>query len=351
MLYRTFPKSTNILAVAYKPAESELYVTFREGARYRYKAVPAGVYSDLVDAPSVGKAFDTLVRRQPYEYARDERRPTTRLYDNLFPSQAVVHANGDNTAARSKYFDWRRDGLPKGNAWFTADFYRAAHRADGAERYIAWLLEPPELHPESYQGLVDNASGFDAILTTSQEHVTKYGWTWYAFGGTRIAPADRMIGPKSRGVSIVASPKRGLEGHRLRHELIEALGAEYLDAYGPEYRPIERKLDALAPYMFHVAIEAVSRDCFFSEALIDPLLTGVVPIYWGAPSIGTIFDTRGMILCHSLEELCDAVLAVSEDDYEARLPYIQANQKTAREYVCTEDWLYLHYPELFDTLA
>lgn len=47
---------------------------------------------------------------------------------------------------------------------------------------------------------------------------------------------------------------------------------------------------------FHVCIENVRQENYFSEKLLDCFLTRTIPIYWGCPNIDSYFDVRGMIL-------------------------------------------------------
>jgi hypothetical protein len=45
---------------------------------------------------------------------------------------------------------------------------------------------------------------------------------------------------------------------------------------------------------FHIVIENIRRDYYFSEKLVTALAAGCVPIYWGCPSIAHFFDSEGM---------------------------------------------------------
>ena len=106
-------------------------------------------------------------------------------------------------------------------------------------------------------------------------------------------------------LSLIASAKRSLVGHKLRHQVVAWLkqaGIE-VDVMGGGYRPFERKSDGLAPYRYSIVIENSREHGYFTEKLVDALLCRTVPIYWGAPDIETYFDMRGMIVCSTLEEV------------------------------------------------
>lgn len=269
----------------------------------------------------------------------------TRLFDNLFPAQACVHANGDNVGRAPSLVRWQRAGKPGKYSWFTDSSFNNALESDGHK--VAWLLEPREYRSSAYDFVLHNQELFDFILTFDKQMLSdcKHALP-YLFGGTRIAPDSwKLDYRKTDLVSIVASEKRGLPGHKLRHEIIQWTKVH---PYGPLYMPIERKLLALAPYQFHVAIEPVASNWFFSETLLDAMLTGCVPIYWGCPDVHEIFDTRGMIHCASFMELRDAVNSVTPGLYDDMRPYLEANFEHAKQYQLTEDWLYRAYPWLFD---
>lgn len=275
----------------------------------------------------------------------------TRIYDNLMSEATCLHSNGDNRGRLPDIVRWRFDGPPGPNAWFTdGNLFQA--RQINAECKIAWILEPRELRSDPYDFVEKHYEDFDFILTHDKEFLLTPGSLFYWFGGTRIAPDDWGIREKTRDVSIVASPKRSMPGHRLRHEIIEScsLGVikTEMHAYGPEYRPLSRKLHALAPYQFTVAIENSRKDWWFTEALIDPLLTGTVPIYWGCPGIGEFFDGRGIIQVKNLDEALEAIVGASLSEYRAMLPYVKANFKLAQSYHMTENWLQETYPHIFD---
>ena len=58
---------------------------------------------------------------------------------------------------------------------------------------------------------------------------------------------------------------------------------------------------------FSIAIESTSVENYFSEKLIDCLITKTIPIYWGCPNIEEFFDTRGMIIVNSVDDLIKKV--------------------------------------------
>ncbi|EEX09951.1 conserved hypothetical protein [Ruegeria lacuscaerulensis ITI-1157] len=154
------------------------------------------------------------------------------------------------------------------------------------------------------------------------------------YGVTQVPDWRDLDVTKSRSCSLIASAKRDLEGHQLRHAVIDwarDAGAD-VDIMGRGYKPFERKSDGLAPYRYSVIIENVRERNYFSEKLTDAILCATVPIYWGCPNIGDFFDTSGMILCDSQADIQRAIRSASEDDYQSRLPHLRAIQAKAAWY-------------------
>ncbi len=274
----------------------------------------------------------------------------TRLYDRSFPTQTCLNTVGQDP----EHVVWRREG-PADVAWFTDSCLDLAADS-GVARRIAWILEPPDLRPDPYQYIEDHPGVFEAVVSFVSGWKPK-GTRHYLYrpGGTRLPPADRQMLPrKDHLLSIIASAKRGMEGHRLRHDLIRLVGPR-LKSFGPEYRQLPRggsdKVPALRPFMFTVVTENCRRDMIFSEKLIDAFLTCTIPIYWGCPSIGHLFDTGGMIVCNDLGDLHEAVvevLAAGEAEYARRRDAVAHNYHCAQDYLCTEDWMFKTYPWLFE---
>ncbi|MGV6805740.1 MAG: glycosyltransferase family 10 domain-containing protein [Ruegeria sp.] len=154
------------------------------------------------------------------------------------------------------------------------------------------------------------------------------------YGVTMVPDWRDLDVTKTRSCSLIASAKRDLEGHQLRHKVINwarESGAD-IDIMGRGYTPFERKSDGLATYRFSVVIENVRERNYFSEKLTDAILCSTVPIYWGCPNVGDFFDTAGMILCETEIDIQKAVESLSDDEYDARLPHLQAIQPRAEKF-------------------
>jgi acetyltransferase-like isoleucine patch superfamily enzyme len=236
--------------------------------------------------------------------------------------------------SRPSGIDWDRSETPREIEVFV-DRQLPAALASPAMLKIAWLFEPPEYNPEPLRLLSDPAFGdrFDLILTWNEQLLgARPNFAFMPFGDCWIDAADRGIREKSKSVSIIASDKRFMPGHELRHAVVEAYGDRLDGVFGRGYLPVENKIEALGDYRYTVVIENVRRNWWFTEKLIDAFVTGTVPIYWGCPDIGRFFDPEGMIIVESLDDVGHALDIISEDDWTRRLPSIQRNLELAMQY-------------------
>jgi hypothetical protein len=175
-------------------------------------------------------------------------------------------------------------------------------------------------------------NSFDLILASDPEILEKCeNAVLFPFGDCWVPLEDQKIYDKTKLLSIIASAKRNLLGHQLRHTVIEEIG-DKMDIYGKCCNYIENKSDALRDYKFNLCIENLQHTNWFTEKLIDCLRTGTVPIYWGCPNIGDYFNIKGFIIVNSLEEIIDVVDNLTDDDYISRLEYIKENFTLASNY-------------------
>jgi hypothetical protein len=62
--------STVIAAVAYDEATWALSVRFHSGLEYQYLSVPPDVYAGFLSASSVGRYYDSAIKKAGYQYVR-----------------------------------------------------------------------------------------------------------------------------------------------------------------------------------------------------------------------------------------------------------------------------------------
>ena len=189
------------------------------------------------------------------------------------------------------------------------------------QRYVNWAKW---LHWRFYKVLTKSAPLLEKIENGE----------FYYLGSTFINDETQIDLTKSKMASLIASARRDLEGHKLRHQTVDHIRTEGLDIdiMGRGYRPFKEKADGLAPYRYSVVIENVREQSYFTEKLVDACLCKTVPIYWGAPNISDYFDVPGMIICNNAAEINTALKNMSVSDYEARLKWIEKNEQAARHH-------------------
>ncbi|WP_167631285.1 glycosyltransferase family 10 domain-containing protein [Mariprofundus ferrooxydans] len=170
-----------------------------------------------------------------------------------------------------------------------------------------------------------------SLFENSEKYASLYyGTSWLegAWEGQRF--------DKTSLVSFLGSiDHNAAHGYSLRMDVARmCMELSHVDCYGKGINPIDSKLDGLGKYAFSIAMENVREDFYFSEKLIDCLLTDTVPIYWGCPSITELFDERGMILFESLDELADILRGLSMERYLEMLPFVRKN----RDIAIQNDW-------------
>ncbi len=197
------------------------------------------------------------------------------------------------------------------------------------------IMEPAAIHGLHMKLLRLTHRRFHKVLTTDEALLKAIpNGVFFPFGSTWVPDWETLDTTKTHMGSLIASTKRSQEGHVLRHAIADWITAEGIEAdlMGGGYAPFKDKSDGLAPYRYSVVIENVREKNYFTEKLIDAILCKTVPIYWGCPNIGDFLDTSGMVICHSEDDVRRAIEAMSEEDYQTRLPGLLATQPKAADY-------------------
>lgn len=79
------------------------------------------------------------------------------------------------------------------------------------------------------------------------------------------------------------------------------------------------KRDFIRNYRFTIAFENESAEHYTTEKLIDPLLAGSIPIYWGNPKVSDYFNPACFINCHDFPSFDAAIEHVLEVEASPQL--------------------------------
>jgi len=196
---------------------------------------------------------------------------------------------------------------------------------------LLFLVECPEIlnliYFENYSNLI-NETNADIIFTYCKDYVDnkKIFYNNPPFGSW----ATPKLQQKTKLISTICSFKNITTGHELRHKCIKELKKlNYnISLYGSGYNYIQSKNEGLDDYCFSIVIENSKVNGYFTEKILDCFLTGTIPIYWGDPSIGEIFDINGIIILKSLDD----ILNINFELYQKMLPYVIKNYEIANNY-------------------
>jgi len=82
--------------------------------------------------------------------------------------------------------------------------------------------------------------------------------------------------------------------------------------------------------MFHIAVENVRHNNWYTEKIGDAFASKTIPIYWGCPNIGNHFDERGIISFETKEELINIINNLTPEVYYDMKPYIDINYELSK---------------------
>ena len=108
----------------------------------------------------------------------------------------------------------------------------------------------------------------------------------------------------------------------------------YLTDYGNNPL-LSSKNELFDEFQFTLVIENSKETNYFTEKIMDCLLTKTIPIYWGCPNIAEFFDTTGWIILEteSVEELQEKGRTLTSEYYHKYTDIIEKNYEKAKTYM------------------
>ena len=259
-----------------------------------------------------------------------------KILDNTFSHSILGYCSDFQN---SSDFEWDRTPTNTNENLVVTDNFLTSNLPSSKNK-IAWLIEPVCVAPQHYDYVRNNLMKFDYILTHEKTLLDlDYNTKFIPFGCCWIPEQEQKIYNKTKNISIISSNKTFTDGHKLRHEVIQKFG-DKMDVFGRGYDPIEFKINGLKDYCFSVVIENCKRDYWFTEKLIDCFATGTIPIYWGCPSIGDFFNTDGMLIFDSMDELETILDNCNEELYNSKLDEIKDNFEKSKNFLLPDKHVY-----------
>ena len=109
-----------------------------------------------------------------------------------------------------------------------------------------------------------------------------------------------------------------------------------IDFYGRSHNPFKMKEEPLANYCFSFVIENGSYSNYYTEKIMDCFACGTIPIYWGSPDIGKLFNLNGIIIFDDDFNFNN----LSYDLYYSKMEYIKENFLLEKNHKIADDTLY-----------
>ena len=214
----------------------------------------------------------------------------------------------------------------------------------------------PESITQAKDYLISNWANFKYILTYNQEVLDKcpnareyvHGTTWI----TEPEYSTINVNLKQFKISTIVGYKILTEGHILRQQLLsrEKLFPS-IDFFVTIIPPttlknlLTKKKQLVGPskfktfqyFQYQVVIENSRQTNYFTEKLMDCLISKTIPIYWGCPNISKFFDTTGWIIFDNLSDLKSKLRLLTPEYYLSYEHVINSNFQKCFEYLKIDD--------------
>lgn len=221
-------------------------------------------------------------------------------------------------------------------------------------KFQIYLQQEPEAIRPIQQHLLKYGGKYNAILTFDTKVLEKWNHAklFTLYTETWLQEKDYMnidLSKKQYKISCLVGGKRITVGHEIRlsmyfhQEFFQMFPFTfYRSCAHPllpeitknpflESKECSAKHELFTTFQFHLAIENSRQDNYFTEKLVDCLISKTIPIYYGCPNIGSYFDTSGWIVLEqgTPDELVQKCSMLSPNYYNEYTQTIESNYKRA----------------------
>lgn len=208
-----------------------------------------------------------------------------------------------------------------------------------AKKSMLIIYEPPFLIPENWEPVLHDS--MDRVMTWNDNLIDnkkffKNNFTAELTGVGHTLSKEQFFLRKP--LVMMQTHKQHPDPHCLYGKRVEAIrfferaaGGEF-DLYGrgwyemPSYRgAVTNKLETLRNYRFCIAYENCDNaPGYITEKMLDCLLAGVVPIYWGAPNVTDHIPKDCFIDVRDFASYEELLKFIHDVDYGKYLQYLGA---------------------------
>ena len=218
-----------------------------------------------------------------------------------------------------------------------------------------YVQREPDMIHQCYNFLQNNASKYDLIFCFDPSRLSGVKNAHSVIlAGTWIEPSFYQfidISKKKFSISNITGWKTGCLAYHLRHLLYQNQQAfqqfpitfyrssahiiipEIMNNPLIPKEPLSSKYILFEKHQFSIVIENTREKNYFSEKLMDCLITKTIPIYYGCENIGEYFNTEGWILLKDeqnfLQELYQQLHTLNDTYYMKYYPIVEENYEAA----------------------
>ena len=198
--------------------------------------------------------------------------------------------------------------------------------------YMGFTPEKIKNFGEFYQGAL--LTWHKELKIFPQTKPFSMGCSWVSW---RTAPNEKKF-----GIGAIFSNKSypALQGYRIRKQLMDLEGKIKIPNMiyhsggswnGIKFQyPCSTKKESL-DFMFHLAIENCSEEGYFSEKIVDCFVAYSIPLYYGDPKIGDVFDKNGIIKLDTKNAISQ-INSLTPELYTSKIPATLENFKRSSSY-------------------
>lgn len=218
------------------------------------------------------------------------------------------------------------------------------------DAFHIYLQQEPEAIYPTKEYLLTNAHRYNVILTFDKDVLrfcpnaklfTFYTPTWLDEKEYANIDTNR----KKFQISTLVGSKRLTLSHEIRlflyfnQVLLQKLPITFFRSCAPPFLPeitvnpflegkhLSAKSQLFSEFQFHLAIENSRQENYFTEKIIDCLVSKTIPIYYGCPNIADYFDTTGWILLEhgAPQEILEKCSKLDSEYYNKYKETIESN--------------------------
>ena len=227
---------------------------------------------------------------------------------------------------------------------------------------IVLIMLEPEVIGHLRRPVLQNISNFYQVYTCDEEILARFpekSRRYLGNCGSWFRDGVVMSLPKEFKISSMTGTKcfHGVPGHALRQHLyfnqnLFPSNCVFFRSGADDPLPeiannpivpynVENRVDkGWSPgkevlfdgFQFSIVIENSRQTNYFTEKILDCLLTKTIPVYWGCPNIGEFFDTTGWIFFQTKDDLLASLNALDADYYGKYADVVEKNRVEALKY-------------------